>query len=80
MPSKDLSEKYEYLSGEDLGHKPSVFEKAKFEILHWACHLVKHLKKMRLTALLRAKVILIMIEKILFTDFKKSMMNLKRCH
>ena len=28
---KDLLEKYEYLTGEDLGHKPSVFKKAKFD-------------------------------------------------
>ena len=31
FPSKDLLEKYEYLTGEDLGHKPSVFEKANFK-------------------------------------------------
>ena len=31
LSSKDLLDKYEYLTGEDLGHKPSVFEKAKFE-------------------------------------------------
>ena len=31
LSSKDLLEKYEYLTGEDLGHKPSVFEKAKFQ-------------------------------------------------
>ena len=31
LPSKDLLANYEYLTGEDLGHKPSVFEKAKFE-------------------------------------------------
>ena len=31
LSSKDLSEKYEYLTGEDLGHKPNVFEKPKFE-------------------------------------------------
>ena len=24
-------DKYEYLTGEDLGYKPNVFEKAKFE-------------------------------------------------
>ena len=29
--SKDLLEKYEYLTGEDLGHRPSVLEKTKFE-------------------------------------------------
>ena len=31
LSSKDLLDKYEYLKGKDLGHKPSVFEKAKFE-------------------------------------------------
>ena len=31
LPSKDLLEKHEYLTGEDFGHKPSVFEKAEFE-------------------------------------------------
>ena len=29
--SKDFLEKYEYLTGEDLGHSPSVLEKTKFE-------------------------------------------------
>ena len=29
--SKDLFEKYEYLTGEDLGHRPSVLGKTKFE-------------------------------------------------
>ena len=31
LSSKDLLEKYEYLTGEELGHRPSVLEKAKFE-------------------------------------------------
>ena len=31
LSSKDLLEKYEYLTGEDLGHRPSVLEKTKFE-------------------------------------------------
>ena len=31
LSSKDLLEKYEYLTGEDLGHKPNVFDKAEFE-------------------------------------------------
>ena len=29
--SKDLLEKYEYLTGEDLEHRPSILEKIKFE-------------------------------------------------
>ena len=31
LSSKDLLDKYEYLTGKDLGNKPSVSEKAKFE-------------------------------------------------
>ena len=31
LSSKDLLEKYEYLTGEDLGHRPSAFQKTKFE-------------------------------------------------
>ena len=31
LSSKDLLEKHEYLTGEDLGHRPSVLEKTKFE-------------------------------------------------
>ena len=31
LSSKDLQEKYEYLTGEDLGHRPSVLQKTKFE-------------------------------------------------
>ena len=31
LSSEDLLEKYEYWTGEDLGYKPSAFEKAKFE-------------------------------------------------
>ena len=30
LSSKNLLHKYEYLTGEDLGYKPNVFEKAKF--------------------------------------------------
>ena len=30
LSSKNLLDKYEYLTGEDLGYKPNVFEKAKF--------------------------------------------------
>ena len=31
LASKDLLEKYEYLTDEDLGHRPSVLKKKKFE-------------------------------------------------
>ena len=80
LSSKDLLEKYEYLTGEDLGHRPSVLEKLNLSILHWLCHLVNHLKKIILKILQRARVILIMMLTINFSDFTNSMMNLKRCH
>ena len=44
LSSKDLSEKYEYLTGEDLGHKPNVFEKAKFEYSPLGMTLIKNTK------------------------------------
>ena len=31
LSSTDLLEKYEYLSGKDLGHRPSMLEKTKFQ-------------------------------------------------
>ena len=31
LSSKDLLEKYDYLTGEGLGHRPSVLEKTIFE-------------------------------------------------
>ena len=31
LSSENLLNKYEYLTGEDLGHKPSALEKTKFE-------------------------------------------------
>ena len=31
LPSKDLLEKYEYLTGEELRHRPNVLEKTKLE-------------------------------------------------
>ena len=45
LSSKDLLEKCEYLTGEDLGPKPSIFEKAKFEHSPLGMSLSKALKK-----------------------------------
>ena len=42
LSSKDLLEKYEYLTREDLGHRPGVLEKLNLGIFHWVCHLEKH--------------------------------------
>ena len=80
LSSKGPLEKYEYLTGEYLGHRPSALEKLDLSILCWVCHLVKHLKKIKLKVVPKARVILIMIVFINFTNFTKDMMNLKRCH
>ena len=45
MPSKDLLQKCEYLTGEDLGHRPSMFEKTKFEYSPLGMSLSKSFKK-----------------------------------
>ena len=76
LSSKDLLKKCEYLTGEDLGHRPSALEKTKLG--HWVCHLIKHLKKIRLKVVPKARVILIMTVFINFIHFTKGMMNLKR--
>ena len=44
LSSKDLLEKYEYLTGEDLGHRPSVLEKTKFEYSPLGMSLCKSFK------------------------------------
>ena len=80
LPSKDLLEKYEYLTGEDLGHRPSVLEKTKFEYSPLGMSLSKSFKKDNVKILRIKRVILIMMVNINFTDFTNSMMNLKRCH
>ena len=54
LSSKDLLEKYEYLTGEDLRHKPSVFEKAKFEYSPLGMSLSKAFKKDKVKVLVRA--------------------------
>ena len=79
LSSKDLLEKYEYLTGEDLEHRPGVLEKLSLSILHWACHLVNHFKKIMLKILRIERVILIMMVNIKFKDFTNTMMNLERC-
>ena len=80
LSSKDLFEKYEYLTHEGLGHRPSVHEKLNLNILHWVCHLVNHFKEMRLKVAIKMRVILIVTATIDSTNFLKDMMNLKICH
>ena len=45
LSSKDLLEKYEYFTGEDLGHRRSVLEKTKFEYSPLGMSLSKSFKK-----------------------------------
>ena len=45
LSSKDLLEKYKYLTGEDLGHRPSVLEQTKFEYSPLGKSLSKWFKK-----------------------------------
>ena len=45
LPSKDLLKKYEYLTGEDFGHTPSVLEKTKFEYSPKGAVLANNVKK-----------------------------------
>ena len=45
MSPKHLLEKYEYLTGEDLGHRPSAIEKTKFEYSPMGAVLANNAKK-----------------------------------
>ena len=45
LSSKDLLEKYEYLTGDDLGQKPCILEKTKFEYCPLGAILTDNIKK-----------------------------------
>ena len=45
LSSKDLLEKYEYLIGEDLGHRPNVLQKTKLEYSPLGAVLFDNVKK-----------------------------------
>ena len=47
LSSKDLLEKYEYLTGEDLSDQV-CWKKLNLSILLWVCHLVNHLKMLKI--------------------------------
>ena len=78
--SSNNLDKCEYMTGEDLGLKPSTVEKAKFEYSPLGMSLNKTFKKMKLKVSLKAKVILIMIAIMFFLNFTKGIMILMRCH
>ena len=48
-------EKYEYLTGQDVGHKPSRFEKAKFEYSPLGMSLSKAFKKDEVKSVAKSK-------------------------
>ena len=68
------------MTGEDLGHRPSVLEKTKFEYSPLGMSLSKSFEKIMLKILQIEKMILIITVTINFTNFLKGMMNLKRYH
>ena len=55
MSSEDLLEKYEYWTGEDLGYKPSVFEKAKSEYFLWVwlCLITLKTKQIKIMCIIK---------------------------
>ena len=55
MSSKNLLDKFEYLTGEDLGYKPNVFEKAKFEYSSLGMSLSKTFKEDEIKKVAKSK-------------------------
>ena len=69
--------KYEYLTGEDLGYKPSVFEQAKFDYSPLGNIFTKGLNKDDKKEGLFKRLILIMVLGMLFTSFTKNLKSLR---
>ena len=55
LPSKNLLDKYEYLTGEELGYKPNVFKKAKFEYSPLSMSLNKVFKRDEVKSIAKSK-------------------------
>ena len=83
LSSKNLLDKHEYLTGEDLGYKPNVFEKAKFEYSPLGMVLTNNTKsktnKNRVDSKKNKTNIWSIIHSIVLQSLKTSM-NLKNCH
>ena len=83
LSSKNLLGKFEYLTGEDLGYKPNVFEKAKFEYSPLGMVLTNNTKsktnKNRVDSKKNKTNIWSIIHSIVLQSLKTSM-NLKNCH
>ena len=68
------------MTGEDLGHKPRMPEKAKFEYSPLGMSLSKSFKKDNVKNIANGKSDFNLTASIVFTDFTKSIMNWKRCY
>ena len=83
LSSENLLDKHEYLTGEDLGYKPNVFEKAKFEYSPLGMVLTNNTKsktnKNRVDSKKNKTTIWSIIHSIVLQNLKTSM-NLKNCH
>ena len=83
LSSKNLLDKHEYLTGEDLGYKPNVFEKNKFEYSPLGMVLTNNTKsktnKNRVDSKKNKTNIWSIIHSIVLQSLKTSM-NLKNCH
>ena len=82
LSSKDLLEKLEYLTGEDLEHRPSVLEKTKFEYSPLGEVLADNVKKKINTNKVNIKKktkIYYIIQNVALQNLKISM-NLKNYH
>ena len=84
LSSKDLLEKYKYLTGEDLGYRPSVLEKTKFEYSPLGAVLANNAKKKTNTNKVNSKKknktnIWYIIHSIVLQSLRISM-NLKNYH
>ena len=55
LSSKNILDKYKYLTGEDLGCTPNLFEKAKFEYAPMGMSLRKALKKDEVKSVAKSK-------------------------
>ena len=68
LSSKDLLEKYKYLTGEDLGHGPSVPEKTKFEYFPLGMSLSKSMLKIlrieRVILIVTASILLQILQRV----------------
>ena len=80
LSSKDLLKKYEYLTGEDLGHRPSVLKNTKFEYSPLGMSLSKALKKDKAKSSAESDNNFNYDSIHKFYNLTKGMMNLKKCH